>query len=79
MKDVIKAVKRAVRNMVARYEVSAYAEGEAYEWGAHKCLTKKEALEWMGCYPQGALVVVWNRRWQMVACREPSGILTRKG
>lgn len=69
MKDVMKAVRRAVRGLVARYEVSAYEQGECFEWGSHKCLTKREALEWMSMYPARATVVVWNRRWQMVAHR----------
>lgn len=69
VKQVVRIVKRAIHNKLARYEVSAYEQGEAYEWGAHKAMTKRAALEWMSQYPARATVVVWNRRWQMVAHR----------
>lgn len=71
MKAILKAVRKAVRNVMARYEVDAYAEGGAYPWNkaSHKCITKREAIEWMAMYPRGSMVVVWNRRFHMVAQR----------
>lgn len=72
MKALVKAVKRAVRNVVARYEVCAYEQGEAYQWGSHKVVTRGEALEWMRQYPARASVYVFDNwsGWRIVAERK---------